>query len=95
MQVKWLRRALESLDDEAAYIAEDNPRVAAEFVLHVRNSAAMLAIHPDMGRPGRISGTREFVITRFPYILTYRVRNGAVEVLRVFHTARKWPRGIG
>jgi addiction module RelE/StbE family toxin len=95
MQVKWLRRALENLDDEAAYIAKDSPRVAGEFVVHMRNSAAMLADHPNMGRPGRITGTRELVVTRFSYILPYRVRGGTVEVLRVFHTARQWPKRIG
>ena len=65
--------------------------MAAEFALHLRASAAMLAEHPGMGRPGRISGTRELVVTRFPYILPYRVRGNAIEVLRIFHTARKWP----
>ncbi len=92
MLFRWLRRALENLNDEAAYLAEENPRVAAEFVVHLRNSAAMLADRPNIGRPGRISGTRELVVTRFPYILPYRVRGGCVEILRVFHTARKWPR---
>ncbi|MDO9450708.1 MAG: type II toxin-antitoxin system RelE/ParE family toxin [Rugosibacter sp.] len=91
MQVKWLRRALENLDEEAAYIAKDSPRMAAELVRHLQDSVAMLAEHPNMGRPGRIAGTRELVVTRFPYILPYRVRGGAVEILRVFHTARKWP----
>ncbi len=91
MQVKWLRRALENLDDEAAYIAKDSPHVAAEFVAHMRDSAAMLADHPNMGRPGRISGTRELVVTRFTYILPYRVRGDNVEILRVFHTSRRWP----
>ena len=95
MQVKWLRRALENLDDEAAYLAKDSPRVAGEFVVHMRNTAAMLAEHPDMGRPGRISGTRELVVTRFSYILPYRVRGGTVEILRVFHTARQWPKRMG
>ncbi|MCX7170754.1 MAG: type II toxin-antitoxin system RelE/ParE family toxin [Proteobacteria bacterium] len=92
MQVKWLRRALENLDDEAAYIAKDSPRVAAEFVVHMRDSAAMLADHPNMGRPGRISGTRELIATRFSYILPYRVRGDIMEVLRLFHTARQWPK---
>ncbi len=92
MQVKWLRRALENLDDEAAYIAKDSPLVAAEFAVHMQVSAAMLADHPNMGRPGRISGTRELVVTRFSYILPYRVRGGTVEILRVFHTARQWPK---
>jgi toxin ParE1/3/4 len=91
MQLRWLRRALENLDDEAAYIAKDSPPMAAEFVKHLRESAAALADHPNMGRAGRIAGTRELVIKRFSYILPYRVRDGAVEILRVFHTARKWP----
>lgn len=95
MRVRWLRRALETLDQEAAYIAQDSPRMAAEFVVHLRDSAAMLADHPGMGRPGRIAGTRELVVTRFPYILPYRLRGDAVEVLRVFHTARKWPKRMG
>ena len=91
MKVKWLRRALENLDDEAEYIAKDSPKIASEFVRHLRASTLMLADHPDMGRPGRISGTRELVVTRFPYILPYRVRNDAIEILRVFHPAKKWP----
>ena len=65
--------------------------MAAEFVLHLRASASMLADHPNLGRPGRISGTRELVVTRFRYILPYRVRGNVVEVLRAFHSARKWP----
>lgn len=92
MQVRWLRRALENLDEEAAFIAQDSPRTAAEFVLHMRNSIATLADHPYMGRPGRIAGTRELVVTRFSYILPYRVRGDVLEILRVFHTARKWPK---
>jgi toxin ParE1/3/4 len=91
MPVKWLRQALRNLDDEAAYIAQDSPQSAAAFVTHLTTSAEMLAAHPQMGRPGRMPGTRELVVTRFPYILPYRVRAQNVEILRVFHTARKWP----
>jgi toxin ParE1/3/4 len=95
MQVKWLRQALQNLDQEAAYIAQDSPKAAGEFVLHVHKSVQALADHPYMGRQGRILGTRELVVTRFPYILPYRVRDDAVEMLRVFHTARKWPKTLG
>lgn len=91
MRVKWLRRALQNLDAEATYIAQNSPQNAAACVAHLLASAEMLAAHPQMGRPGRVPGTRELVVTRFPYILPYRVREQAVEILRVFHTARKWP----
>ncbi|MEQ1589484.1 MAG: type II toxin-antitoxin system RelE/ParE family toxin [Gallionella sp.] len=91
MRVRWLRKALLNLDQAANYIAQDNPKAAAEFVIHLRDSALMLGEQPNLGRVGRISGTRELVIANLPYILPYRVRNDTVEILRVLHTARKWP----
>jgi len=94
MQVKWLRKALQNLDQEAAYIAQDSPKAAGEFVAHLIASAARLADHPHMGRPGRVPGTRELVVTRFPYILPYRAQSDTVAILRVFHTARKWPQSF-
>ncbi len=70
MRVRWLRKSLLNLEQEAAYIAQDNPKVAAEFVIHLRDKALMLGEQPNLGRPGRIPGTREFVVTHFPYILS-------------------------
>lgn len=94
MRVRWLRQALRNLDREAAYIARDNPRSAAEMVSHLLNSTSALAHQSHLGRPGRVPGTRELVIARYPYILPYRVRGDAVKILRVFHTARRWPEGL-
>lgn len=91
MQVKWLATAVRNLDAEADYIAKDSPANARAFVEHLVHSVAQLATHPNLGRPGRVSGTRELVITRFPYVVPYRIREGSVEVLRVFHTSRSWP----
>jgi len=34
---------------------------------------------------------RELVVAGTPYILPYRVRGEAVEILRVFDAAGKWP----
>lgn len=51
----------------------------------------MLVSHPEIGRPGRSDGTRELVLTGTPYILPYRVRDGRVEILAVFHTSRHRP----
>jgi toxin ParE1/3/4 len=51
----------------------------------------LLADNPHMGRPGRVPGTRELVVTRTPYIVPYRVRGDTLEILRVYHGARRWP----
>jgi toxin ParE1/3/4 len=91
VRVKWLKRALENLDQEAEYIARDDPGAAARVVVRITTSVDRLAIHPALGRPGRVAGTRELVISGTQYLVPYRVRSGTVEILRVFHGARRWP----
>ena len=77
-----------------SYIAEDNPKTARRFVAEIFRQTDLLAEHPEMGRAGRIPGTRELVITGYPYIIPYRIRRNVVEILRIFHTARRWPESM-
>ena len=91
MRVKWLRVALANLNAEAEYIAEDNPAAARRVVQKIFRAVDLLKQNPAMGRAGRVAGTRELIVTDTPYIVPYRVRGDAVEILRVFHAARKWP----
>ena len=91
MRVRWLRTALTNLDAEAEYIAEDNPAAAGRTVQRILRAVKLLEKNPAVGRAGRVAGTRELVVAGTPYILPYRVRGEAVEILRVFHGARKWP----
>jgi len=51
-----------------------------------------LAEFSEVGRAGRIAGTRELVISNLPYIVAYRVTDTEVRILKVMHTSRKWPR---
>lgn len=94
MQVKWLRTALANLDAEAEYIASDSPAAAARVIYRIRRSVARLRDYPAMGRSGRVPGTRELIVSGTPYIVPYRVRRDSVEILRVFHAARKWPKRL-
>jgi addiction module RelE/StbE family toxin len=91
MRVRWLRRALRGLDDEASYIAADSPAAAQLVVQRVLEAVAKLPEHPGMGRPGRVPGTRELVVVNTRYIVPYRVRGQTIEILRVFHTSRRLP----
>lgn len=50
--------------------------------------AGRLLDHPGLGRPGRITGTRELVAY---YILVYDLSGDLVRVLRILHIARQWP----
>jgi toxin ParE1/3/4 len=92
VRVRWLRAALDNLNAEAEYIAQDNPDAAENLVNVILEATERLQRHPALGRPGRVTGTRELVVPRTPYIIPYRVQTGVVEIIRVFHGARKWPR---
>ncbi len=92
MEVKWLNKALKNLDQEAEYIATDNPEAARLIVQQIRSSIALLAKNPSLGRPGRIIGTRELIVNKIRYLVPYRVRNESIEILRIFHTSRKLPK---
>jgi len=91
MRVRWLRKALRNLDDEASHIAADSPAAAQVVVQRILDAVALLPEQPGMGRPGRVPGTRELVVLKTRYLVPYRVRGQIVEVLRVFHTSRRRP----
>jgi plasmid stabilization system protein ParE len=92
MRVRWLRRALLKLDEEASYIAADDPLAARLVVARVFAAVAQLADQPGLGRPGRVPNTRELVVARTRYVVPYRVKRETVEILRVFHTSRRLPK---
>jgi len=91
MQVRWTRRALSNLDKSVQYVAADKPTAAKDAAKQIWEAAQMLADQPGIGRPGRVPGTRERVVSGLPYILPYVEKAGAVFILRVMHTSMKWP----
>lgn len=84
--------ALRNLDEEASYIAADDAAAARLVVARVLDAVAQLADQPALGRPGRVPSTRELVAAKTRYIVPYRVKRDAVEILRVFHTSRRVPK---
>ena len=53
MQIKWLRTALKNLDQEAEYIAKDDPQAAQLVVQRLQQTVALLASNPGLGHPDR------------------------------------------
>jgi toxin ParE1/3/4 len=86
----WTEDALRDLDDIGVFIANDNPRSAANMIRRIVASVASLTNYPQMGRTGRDRTTRELVVPGTPYIAAYRVRQ-RVEIIAIFHSSRNWP----
>ncbi len=91
MKVRWLKVAALNLEQVGSYIAMYNPEAAKRAVQKITQSSERLALFPESGRPGRVAGTRELVVTGLPYILVYRVKPTRVDIHRVFHDAQRWP----
>jgi toxin ParE1/3/4 len=88
----WSPEAIADLATLRAYIEQDDPAAAQRVALHIiRNVETLLRNSPEMGRPGRVPGTGELVIPGTPYIVPYRLVGRTIQVLRVFHGARRWP----
>jgi len=92
MNIVWSPEAIQDLVSLRAYIAEDTPAGARRIVLRILHDIEyLLPDNPHIGRPGRVPGTRELVIPRTPYIVPYRMQGASIQILRVYHGARRWP----
>ena len=94
MTVVWSPRAIGHLAELRAYITRENPEAAARTALTLLAAVDRLAGLPNLGRPGRVSGTRELVVPGTPYVIPYRVREERLEIIAVFHGRRRWPKGL-
>jgi addiction module RelE/StbE family toxin len=94
IQLRWSELAIGDLLEIVTYIAEDNPVAAFDVDEEIHRQVELLVTHPKIGRPGRIKGTKELVISNLSYVLPYLIDGDSVEILRVYHTSRLWPKSI-
>ena len=71
------------------YIAHDNAKAASKVAARILEAVDLLVQHPNMGRPGRKTGTRELVVAGTPCVIPYRVRKDRIELIAVFHCRQK------
>jgi addiction module RelE/StbE family toxin len=94
MKLRYTPRARLDLAEIHDYVAQENPQAARRVVLIIRKAAEALPPNPLVGRAGRVAGTREVPVGRFPFVLAYRVDADEVQILSVIHTARMWPESL-
>ena len=96
-EVIWTLRARETLDEAAAYVAEDSSEAALNLVERALDGAESLSTFSERGRlvPEFDDPTlREIIVYR--YRLVYEVAPSQVTVLAFIHGARdfnRWWRG--
>ena len=80
------------MEELVGYIAADNPSAAAMEAGRIMEAVKQLTTHPASGRTGRVFGTRELVLP--PYIIAYRVKGETIQILRILHEARRFPKKL-
>jgi len=91
MKLRWTRAARNDRDRIYAYILAEQPEAAMRLDDRFRERADQLAELPQLGRAGRVPGTRELSISGNHYLMVYRVDADIVWIVRVLHTAQQWP----
>jgi len=92
VRIRWTEPAVNDLTHICDYTEEhDGPAAARRIALRLYSGIASLTQFPHRGRPGHKAGTRELVFPRIPFLVVYRVRDDAIEILRILHGAQHWP----
>jgi toxin ParE1/3/4 len=94
MTARWTSNALRDLEQLYDYVAHvntafDNNTAATRTVDSILAGVDALERHPLAGRQGRVKGTRELIFS--PFVVAYRLKRPAIDVLAVFHGSRRWP----
>jgi len=90
MRLDWTLDAIEDRHLIYTHIEADNPLAALDLDEALAAAAERLRDQPALGRPGRVAGTREWVVHP-NYLLIYELYADSLVVLRVLHAARRWP----
>ncbi len=89
--MRMARSAVIDLEEIRDYIRLDNPSAATKMVSRIVEAMQCLVVYPMVGRVGRVSKTRELIISGTSFIVMYQVREHLVFILRILHTSQKWP----
>ena len=91
-KVEWTKEAEQDLETVLSYYLEvAGLQVANAIYVRIREQVGSLKLSPHRCRPGRVAGTKEYVLHRLPYIAVVDVGDDTVSVLNFVHTARKYP----
>jgi toxin ParE1/3/4 len=91
LKLRFAARARSQLLAIEEYLQERSPGAARRIGAEIRDATELLQFFPHAGRSGRSEGTREWVVTRTPYVLVYSVDDvvGEVVILGLFHGAQR------
>jgi toxin ParE1/3/4 len=93
MRIVWLDQADQDMFNTVEWLKERNPIAAKRITQLIYLQLKQLRQYPQLGRIGKIEGTRELVIHQTRYIAAYSVdlSKNIIEILALIHESQQWP----
>lgn len=85
MRVVWDADAIADLSNIATHIGQDSARSALKVIAYIERAALLLETSPRLGKATSRPNVRQFVLSRFPYILVYEAIDSEVRIIAVRH----------
>ena len=89
MEVVWLPKAVQNLEEIRAYIAEEHPAAAQRVAQKIQQTVAMLQDHPRLGKPSLRDGFRQIQVAGLPFVIPYKISEDKLIIARIFHNHRR------
>ena len=93
MKPIWHTPASRDIVAIAEFIALDSEEAANRVIDAIEDQIDLLLHFPNIGRNGRMGGTRERPVSDTPYIIVYRFIKPELHILRILHGAQLYPTG--
>jgi toxin ParE1/3/4 len=91
-QLRWTEAASADLFSVADHYRNIDRHLAEVMLERVVEAPRILLTQPAISAPVGARGMRKWVVSRTPFLLTYRIlRDGTIEIMRVRHSRSNWP----
>jgi toxin ParE1/3/4 len=73
VRLRWAEGAVEDLQSTRDYLEAESPKAALDTVDRIMSAVERLEQFPQMGRIGRVGGSRELVVTGPERLLSWPI----------------------
>ena len=88
MRIRWTPPAAADMQSISDYLKEHHPQYRQPTMRKLYEGIRALKDAAYRGRLGLVEGTRELLFTPMPYVAVDSIREGAIEIWRIYHTSQ-------
>jgi len=90
MDIIWSDGAREDIRQIYNHISQHNVKNALSVAFEIEQKIENLSDFPYMGTEGRVAGTRELYISKYPYVVVYRVSSNEIYIVAIFRGSQNY-----